>query len=353
LVSQAAGLLVQLLSERHHLGLVVPGDRGPVLHPAARLSPEYRSKTLKEVARLRPAPGQVPLPDLLRQALGAFDPKEPTARALLLITDGARVSSLEKPTAPTPASGRQPAIIDQAQKAGVAVFAAVLGQAPQPDFIKNLTAATGGRFWDLKDPADLHVACLRLYECLELPQQVPISSARVLLDPWVKEAVLVATRSAPGKGVVLSDSRGARITSRSRAKTIQWTACEAFDLIILSQPRPGIWRLAQAREEASRVFLDTDLKLLAPKAPREVGEDEALQIAAMLQLDQKTPVGSDLLKDANLTAELTVGGLPPRKADLKPPGTEVPSLWPPGGLGRGISPLTTLRRGDLTIFSPG
>ncbi len=352
-VSQAADLLVHLLNERHYVGLVARGKGGPVLLPAARLSPDHRKLTLKEIKRLTPAAGQAPLTEVLKQALGAFDPKGPAVRALLLFTDGSRVSSLKKANSPAASTEAPWEVITQAQEAKVAVYAAVLAPMPNAGVLKNLTAATMGRFWEFKGPSTLHLASLKLYEYLEQPQQAPLSSDRLLLDPRVKEAVLVASRSASGRGVVLTSPSGGRITSRSRSKTIRWTACQAYDLINISQPRPGFWSLARARPEVSRIFLNTDLKLLAPQVPREVGEDEAVLVAATLQLNRKVPVGSDILKGANFTADLEVGPGPSQQVELKPPGSEAEYAWPAGARVGQFPPQRHPGKGTIRLLAQG
>ena len=340
-VSQSAALLVNLMSEGDYLGL------------AARLNPDHRDRTLKEVTSLTPAPGQAPLMEVLKQALGAFDPTGPAPRALVLITEGSRVTPVKKPNSKASETQAQAEVITQAREAEVAVFTTVLAPMPQPNFLKNLTAATGGRLWEFEDPSALHLTCLRVYECLEQPQQIPIKDSRFLIDPWVNKAVVVASRSAPGKEVVLASPSGRRITSRTRAKNIRWSACQSYDLITITQPQHGLWSLTQAWSEEARIFLTTELKLLALKAPREVGEDEALQISALLKLNRKVPLGSDLLEGTNFTAALHVGPGPPIKVELKPPDPDVKYSWPTGARVGTFPALRHPGEGTIVLLAQG
>lgn len=291
LVTQAAGLLVHLLGDQVSLGLVGSGAPDGVIFPPAQMTPEHRTQALNKLAQITPAPDPKPLSEVMQQALGAFQPEGPPRRVLFWLGGGAADPEIELVTA-------------QARSAGVTIFAAIMAPTATVATWQTLTADTGGRFWEVKTASDLLEACLKLYQYLEQPQEAPITGSRVLLDRWVQQAVLVMKKSAPEEKVVLTDPRKARITNRTRARNIRWLSGSTYDLITLTQPRPGVWSFSGTRPDVCKAFLTTDLLLTDDGTPQEVGEDEVFLVRAALQNAKGTPVDPALLAGTQFRAEL-------------------------------------------------
>ncbi len=350
LLPQAAGLLVHLLKDQDHLGLVVSGDQAQVLLPTARLTLEHRAQALKKLARLTPVPTRDSLPEVVEQSLEAFQTDGPTRRVLFLLTDGTWEKINRENNSKT---SKTREIAAQAQKAGVAIFVASLAPTAPSIELQTLASSSGGRFWKVNATSDLPLTCLRFYEHLEQPQEAPINGEQVLLDKWVRQAVVVAARSVPGKGVVLTSPRGAKITPRTRVKTIRWVACQAYDLITISHPHPGVWSLARARPEDSRVFLDTEVTLTAAGTPREVGEDEVLMVTVALQSHDKTQARPDLLTGTQFRAELHISQNISLTAELQTPQPRGSPASPPESRVGQFPPLHQEGEGTLRLLALG
>lgn len=339
LLPQAAGILVHLLGDHVYLGLVGSGEPDGVIFPTAKLTPEHRNQVLNKLAHVTSAPDQKPLSEVMKQALGAFQPEGPKHRVLFWLAGGAGDLEIEKFAA-------------QARGAGVTVFAAMMAPTSQAAAWQTLTSNTGGSFWEVKNAADLHVPCLKLYQYLMQPQEVPINGSQVLLDKWVKEAVLVMARSTPGKEVVLTSPKKGRITRRKREKTIRWLTGSTCDLITLTHPRPGVWSFTGARPDACKVFLTTDLILTDDGTPTEIGEDEALLVTAALQNAKGTPADPDLLARTQFRAELQLKDTQ-LIATLTPPNLgDSPELTPGTRVGR-FPPLHQEGVGTLRLIALG
>jgi uncharacterized protein (DUF58 family) len=85
--SQAATLLVHLLKDQDHLGLVASGEPSGVMLPATRLTREHRVQVLDELASLKPGPHPKPLTDIVAQSLEVFQPGGPEPRVLFILSD--------------------------------------------------------------------------------------------------------------------------------------------------------------------------------------------------------------------------------------------------------------------------
>jgi hypothetical protein len=287
---------------------------------------------------------------VVQLSLDAFQADGPTRRVLFLLTEGTREKIHQEKNSQT---SKIREIADQARTAGVAVFAVSLAPTAHLAALQNLTSTSGGHLWEVNAPSDLHLACLRFYEHLEQPQEAPIKGGQVLLDKWIKQALVVAARSVPGKGVVLTSPRGAKITSRMRAKNTRWLARQAYDLITISRPQPGVWSLARARPGGSRVFLKTAVTFNSTGTPREVGEDEVLMVTAILRSKKKTRTRPDLLSGTQFRAELQIPHNAPLTIDLKTPDSPTSPDLPPGTRVGRFPPLHQEGEGTLKIVALG
>jgi len=300
LAAQAAGLLVHLLEDQDYLGLLGSGEPDETLLPTAALTPEHRKQALDTLARFAPAPGHKPLSQVMQQALGAFQSQGPKRRVLFWLGgEGGVFDDLQADDI----SSEIEEITAQARSEGVTLFAALM---PPAAAWHTLTTETGGHCWEIRAASDLHLACLKLYQNLAQPQEVPITDSQVPLDRWVKQAVMVLTRSDPGKGVVLTDPGKARITQGTRARNIRWVAGRSCDLVTLTRPRPGVWSFTGARSEGCKAFISTDLALSAEGIPRKVAGDEALLVTAALHHAKGPQAAADLMAGTEFSAELQV-----------------------------------------------
>jgi hypothetical protein len=248
-VSQAAGLLIRLFPDQAYLGLAAPGTE----LPAAQLGTAERREILDALGTIKPPSQPQPLADIVAQSLALFQPGGPEKRGLLILSDRAGSAEPQKKNAHLEEIAKLAA---QARKAGVAIFAASRAAGVSSEALQALTLSTGGCSWDAKNASGLITTILNFYERLGPHQEAPLTGADFKLDPWVKQAVVVAVRSVQAKAVMLTTPGGARLTPRTRVKTVTWTAGQDYDLITLTTPRPGVWSLAGARPADSRVFLD-------------------------------------------------------------------------------------------------
>ncbi len=348
--SQAAALLVHLLKEPDYLGLAASGEPAGDLLPPAGLTPGHRRQALKYLAGLKPGPSRGSLAQAVRRSLDLFQPGGPSRRVLFLLTDAASPKDPQKGSADIEETKLAAAAAAQVRTAGVEIVAAA--PAPAPSALKTLISEAGGRLWEAPQAADLHIPCLRLSEYLDQPQQALIDGEHFLVDPWVRAAVVVATRATPGKGVMLTTPQGVRLNPVTRAKNLRWTGGLEYDLITLSPPQPGVWTLAKARLADSRVFLNTDLTLSAAGTPGQVAEDETLPVAVSLSGNQEVLKGLEVGSGTLFFAELAMPDTAPVTAKLRPqmPGaaaTGLPESWvgrfaPPHGQGEGMLRLLAL-----------
>jgi hypothetical protein len=97
------------------------------------------------------------------------------------------------------------------------------------------------------------------------------------------------------------------------------------------------------------VTLVTDLQLLCPHMPAEIGSDEELMVGAVIA-DQGRPVtDAEFLRDAVFIAELTYENSPPIVAELAAPPAEQRQCWPPETRTASFPPLNGPGTASLAV----
>lgn len=342
---KAVELLVRLLGEDSRLGVVLVGSRDQVVLPGAPVTREYRDQILQALARGVSSVGRrsQSFKEKIDLALKALPSEKPRRRVLFFLAGPGDRQVQAGPQRPAADPNMVPEWLSGAKTAGITFYAAVGAQDPNLEACQNLAAATGGRVWKIQDNFPWHLAAVKLFQYLKSPQESRVKEGQFLLDVAVEEAVLVATRAVPGRSVLLTSPSGARLTPLSKAPTVRWWATPEFDVISISRPRPGLWRLEQARSETSQVFLHTGLTLSPGQVPQELAADEVLPLTMSLRGKKTDNFPPPPNKEISFGGEALVDGAAPKRTELRglslSPGAagslvtlegEFPPLYQPG-----------------------
>ncbi|MHB8069390.1 MAG: VWA domain-containing protein [Desulfobaccales bacterium] len=326
LLPKAANIMVGLLNEKDHLGIITFEDATQTRLPAGPLTPAQKRRGFQELTRLQPKGLYTDIYQALVDALKASKPAGDAQRAVLLISDGQMDIDPLKGNSKAFVERVHQQIIPAYKKAGIPIYAVAFTPESDQALLKTMAEETGGRFLLIPAAPDLHQAFLKFYEALKGPQLAPLVGNRFLIDPQVQEAILVVTRSQQGKAILLEDPKGRKLTPATEGA--RWFSSPAFDMVTLPKPEPGNWTVSGHKDGDGKIILMTDLKLECPLLPQEAGADECLSVGVVLQ-DKDQPVATpEVLSQTAFTAELKAEGGKPVQLPMGPPPPEQKELWP-------------------------
>ena len=341
LLPKSAHIMVELLDVKDRLGVLTFEDVAQTRLVCAPLNAAQRHKGVQELKRLQPRGLYTDLYQALAQGLKCFGPPGQAKRALLLISDGQMDINPHKGNSKTFVERVHQEIIPAYKKAGIPIYTVAFTAASDQALLKTLADQTGGRFLLIPTAKDLHRAFTKFYEDLKGPQVAPLVGNHFVIDPQVKEAILVATRSKQDRPIGLETPQKKKIGPAS--KGVRWFSAPTFDMVTLPSPKPGQWTVSGLKEGDGKVILMTDLKLDCPHLPKEAGLDEALVAGALLtnkgllvdtpEVLTETVFTAELQAEGGQAVKLPLGPLPPGQKDLWPPGTRVVKFPPFGSAG--------------------
>ncbi len=203
----------------------------------------------------------------IKRALKGWNKPDPgTRRTLVLLTDGKVDISKQ---AEKNAASRERVMLEQAdrlEQLGIKVYAIALSRNADEVLLKRLALKTGGAFEVAQSADALQRVFLRMFERATAPDTVELQDNRFKIDASVKEMTLLIFRKGD-RPTRLFDPAGKAHSERTPGKGVRWRRDQGYDLITVSRPVAGQWRLEADTDPDNRVMVVTDLKLRVSELP--------------------------------------------------------------------------------------
>ncbi|QGU31899.1 vWA domain-containing protein [Thermochromatium tepidum] len=250
-------------------------------------------------------------------------------RHLILLTDG--LVDVSKDPADSAAS-RERILTEQIESLrsmGVKVHPIGLSDQIDEPLMRLLATQTGGWMEIVQEAALLQRVFLRVLEQSAPPTTVPIQGNRFQIDDQVREFTLLAFRPEGGQSQ-LTTPDGERIRADRPAPGVVWRSEAGYDLVTISNPKPGQWRIRGVEDPDNRVVILTDLGIEVAPVPNAVGLGESPKLESWLtdhnqQVTRPEVVGVLSAKVIVTSAPETPlpqpasGAIPATEAGLAPP----------------------------------
>ncbi|MGE3536807.1 MAG: VWA domain-containing protein [Candidatus Tectimicrobiota bacterium] len=312
----AVQLFLALARPQDHVGVVAFSDTGTSLCPLMPM----RSAADKQacLARLQALHFTGQTTDL-RAALQAGLASFPTAVVagsrdlVVLLTDGKQDLGPQQRAAEAAAlAALRDTVLPQYLERRIAVYTLAFTAAADRDLLREMARTTSGEFRFIPNATVLHTAFSDLFVAAKAAESVPIQQGAVVLDRSIQEASLVLGKKHAREPLSLVTPGKQRLQARSTHPGVQWQSTPTYDMIQLTAPEPGTWRVERASggEHDVAIIGASTLSLSVSLGADYLEAGEALTIQARL-LENAQP-----LQDAQRLQEFTV------QAELQTPAGE-------------------------------
>lgn len=273
-------------------GLMQPGNRAGVwtfarwvnnLVPVADVDDAWK-KRMQSLSKKINSPGQFTnIEDVLDRASRDWR-GEPSGytRHIVLLTDGMVDVSKKAPENAASRARILAKLLPRLQAAGVKVHTIALSERADHELMERLAGETGGWYQQVLRADELQRAFLKMFETVGNPDTLPLQDNRFVVDSSVDEATVLVFRKPDSPPAVLLSPEGVEYTDSDLLAGIAWYRDEGYELVTISAPQKGEWRLHADVDPDNRVMIVTDLKLKVAELPNHVLVGEALSIDASL-----------------------------------------------------------------------
>ena len=144
--------------------------------------------------------------------------------------------------------------------------------------MKEMANETGALFKLANTDQDLHEVFSAIFESAKDPDMLPIEGDEFVVDASIEEVTIVASKEREDVRIFLQSPQGKQLSSDDAGDNIKWFMSHHFDMITLSDPEPGTWKLLYTGSR-NRAYIVTNMTLNHnPQNPNlEVGTDMVLE----------------------------------------------------------------------------
>jgi hypothetical protein len=253
----AVNLLVNLLPEDASAAVWLFGDKVESLVPFGVVTPEFKTFAIGQSELIHSR-------GLLTDIGGALEQsmlQDHRGGKAILLSDG-MVDLGPDPAENLAEQTRiQTQLIPQLVANNAEVHTVALSDNADRKVLEAVAQGTGGLFEVATTADDLTRIFLRLFDDAVIQDRLPIEQGKFLVDSSVEEFTLLAFRGVDSAAVQIRSPDDQYFLIGDYPEAVSWYRDAGFDLITVSRPVEGEWRLFSDEDPENRVSVLSDLKL--------------------------------------------------------------------------------------------
>lgn len=277
----ALRLLVGLLPDDARAGVWTFGQYVNMQVPLGEVDEAWRKRARAGASKIG-SPGQFTnIEDVLKRAIADWDGASRIyQRHLVLLTDG--MVDISKSAGKNRASRQR--IIDELvpklKAFNAKVHTIALSERADHELMKILSSESGGWYEQVDDAEQLQRIFLRIFEKVGRPDTLPLRDNKFIVDSSIEEVTLLVFRQADAEPTQVIMPSGKQFDAKGAPENVVWHRDDGYDLLTISNPEVGEWRIQAATDPDNRVMVVTNLKMHSSELPSRfvLGEQLPLQI---------------------------------------------------------------------------
>jgi len=302
----ALRLLVGLLPAESRAGVWTFGQYVNMQVPLGKVDKTWRERARKGASKIHSRGLFTNIEDVLERATADWEGSPlKYYRHLVLMTDG--VVDVSKDPAESAASRQRilQKLLPQLKQQEARVHTIALSERADHELMKTLSRETGGWYEQVDEADQLQRVFLRIFEKVGRPDTVPLKDNRFRVDGSITEATLLVFRSGEAKATRVVPPSGKPFGVDDVPPNVSWHRDEGYDLLTISDPEAGEWRIQAATDPDNRVVVVTDLKMHGTELPGRVVAGEKIPLAIHFSDHGKQIMKASFLNVVSLQGELS------------------------------------------------
>ncbi|WP_144394062.1 vWA domain-containing protein [Pleionea sediminis] len=302
----ALRIVTNLMPKGSDSGVWTFGRYVNMLVPLKAVDKEWQESANAAAAKINSAGLYTNIGDAMTKSTWDWNrPDDTESRSMILLTDG--MVDISKDPAKD-AAERQRILNDvlpRLKAAGVTIHTIALSPEADSELLSTLANQTDGWFQQVNSAEDLQRTFLKIFEQATPRDSLPLENNQFTVDKSVEEMTLLVFREAGSSPTRLTTPDGGNIDKNSSRVDTRWFSSSAYDLITISEPPAGDWKIDAAVDPDNRVMVVSKLGLSVDELPNNVLANEQITYAVKLIEDGKVITRPDFIKliDAKLETQ--------------------------------------------------
>ncbi len=299
----ASKLLISLVPEKAKVSIWLFAEKASELIRSNAVDAAWRQQALQATAKINSRGIYTNIEEAIQTVLQAgFAGKG--AKHLILLTDG--MVDISKDIMVS-ADSRERILsewIPKLQALNIKALTIALSDQADKELLEKLAFDTGGWHEAAANAEQLQRAFLKMMLKAAPKDNLPLTGNQFKVDSSVKEFSLLAFKKAGSAPSRLFTPQQTKIDKQTLSAKVAWLETPTNDLITVSQPEVGDWRLVADIDPDNQLMIMTDLKMQAAELPNYLGEKEHLSLKVHFTEQDKLINRADFLGMIKLTLSI-------------------------------------------------
>ncbi len=187
-------------------------------------------------------------------------------------------------------------VLPELKSKGLTLHTVGLSEFADVSFLRTLADETGGSFRLARSAEALNLAFADALNAAAPQAQLPIEGNEFSVDEGVEEFTALIFTGGPSSEqseLRLAQPAGELFTVAESPDSVRWMAEPGYDLITVTNPKPGKWKIDGELGQGSRVTVVSNLRMVVSPIPAQFSTEEPLDIEVAFY------EGNEPLKDPN------------------------------------------------------
>ncbi len=186
--------------------------------------------------------------------------------------------------------------IAKMQSANIKVHTIALSNNADIKLMQTVSLETNGTHIRIADTKSLHKVFLKLFESSTKLDKIPITNNQITVDKNISDMTILLFKTDSKQVRSIVSPAGVTLNFPSADKNVRWHQDKNYDLITITKPEPGLWKLNTQVDPDNRVIVVTDLKLQVSPLPDNILAGESVAIHARLISKKEKNLSKKLLQ---------------------------------------------------------
>ena len=277
----ALRLLVGLLPRDSRAGVWTFGQYVNMQVPLGKVDKGWKARAADGAAKIHSRGLFTNIEDVVkRSSADWFGAPGKYRRHMILLTDG-MVDISKDPALNADSRARVlEQFLPRLKDLEVKVHTIALSARADHELMRTLSQETGGWYEQVEDVTQLQRVFLRIFEKVGQPDALPLKDNRFQVDKSIEEATLLVFRAVEGQPTRVITPGGDSFDASATPQNVSWHRDVGYDLVTITRPQAGEWRIEAVLDPDNRVLVVTDLKMHATELPGQLiaGDRQALSV---------------------------------------------------------------------------
>lgn len=308
----ALNLIVEMLPDGAQAGVWTFGQWVNMLIPPEKVDQAWRDNAKKQAQKINSHGLRTNIGEAMEKATWKFEANGEFDQHVILLTDG--LVDIAKDSDPKQQEKNEAErqriltkVLKQYQNLGVKIHSIALSDNADKPLLDRLALETEGTSEVVNNSEELVKAFLKAFEqaAPEVAEQVPLSKDNTFeIDASVKEFTALVFRKSGSAPTQLISPSGKVISQIKSSENAKWFGESLYDLVTLTTPEAGQWKIEADLDPDNQVTVVSDLKMEIVNLPTTLFPGQQVDFEVYLHEDGEVISNTDFLK--LMTIEMTM-----------------------------------------------